>query len=71
MANTEAGIKYPNIVVQLSGLDGNAAVLIGTVRRALVRQGVPADEVTAFSTEATSGDYDNVIQTCMRWVNVI
>lgn len=71
MANTETDIKYPNIMVQLSNEDGNAAMLIGVVRRALVRQGVPADEVSAFVAEATSGDYDNVIQTCMRWVTVL
>jgi len=70
MTNTENDVKYPNIQVQLTGLDGNAFMLIGTVRRALVRQGVPADEVSAFVAEATAGDYDNVIQTCMRWVVV-
>lgn len=70
MANTEAGIKYPNIQVQLTGLDGNAVLLVGTVRRALVRQSVPKAEVVEFMEEATLGDYDNVLETCMRWVSV-
>ena len=34
------------------------------------RGGVGSDDVTAFVTEATSGDYDHVLQTAMRWVDV-
>ncbi len=69
--------KYPNIEVQLSGEDGNAMMIIGSVRRALKRgpremQLDPpttiSSEVKAFTDEATSGNYDNVLQTCMRWV---
>lgn len=26
-------------------------------------------KVAAFTDEATSGDYDNVLQACMRWVD--
>jgi hypothetical protein len=31
---------------------------------------VDADELAAFTTEATSGDYDHLLQTVMRWVDV-
>jgi len=31
--------------------------------------GVPKAEVLAFYTEATSGDYDHLLQTCIRWVD--
>lgn len=62
--------KYADVTVQLTGEDGNAFFILGTVMKALRRAGVPADEVTAFHTEATSGDYDHLLQTCMRWVNV-
>ena len=63
-------IKYSHISVQLSGEDGNALAIIGSVSKALRRAGVPKDKIKEFQDEATSGDYDNVLQTCMKWVNV-
>jgi len=64
-------VKYPHIEVQLTGHDGNAFFIIGTVQKALRRGGVPAAEVKAFVDEATSGDYDHVLQTCMKTVEVL
>lgn len=63
-----AGPLYPEIEVELSGINGNAFNIIGVTQKALRRGGVPPAEVTRFVDEATSGDYDNVIQTVMRWV---
>lgn len=62
--------KYPDVEVQLSGEDGNAMSIIVRVRKALRRADVPTEEIEAFSKEAMSGDYDNVLQTAMKWVNV-
>ena len=31
-------VKYPNITVQLSGKDGNAMMIIGKVRKALIER---------------------------------
>lgn len=61
---------HPEAVAQLSQCDGNALAIIGRVRLALRRAGVPADEINRFQSEATSGDYDNLLQTAMRWVTV-
>lgn len=63
-------VKYPNVKVKLSDEDGNAFVIIGRVRRALNRANVAPDEVEKFSEEAMSGDYDHLLQTAMRWVDV-
>lgn len=63
-------VRYPELEVQLTGENGNAMAVISAVCRALRRGGVPATEVTAFTEEAMSGDYDNVLRTCMRWVEV-
>lgn len=63
-------VKYPDVVVDLSGRDGNAAGIIGAVAKGLRRAGVPDSEIAKFRTEATSGNYDNVIQTAMAWVEV-
>lgn len=61
---------YPEAVAQLSGEDGNAFAIIGRVRTALRRAGAPADELERFQSEAMSGDYDNLLQTAMKWVDV-
>lgn len=63
-------VKYPNIEVQLTGTDGNAFSIIGKVKKALRDARVPREEQDAFMKEAMSGDYNNVLQTAMRWVEV-
>ena len=63
-------VKYPQVTVALSGQDGNAMMIIGRVRAALRRARVTSDQINAFTDEAMSGDYDKVLQTAMRWVNV-
>ena len=73
--NSECGchqvrVRYPDVRVHLTGLDGNAYAIIGAVRKALLRAGVSKEHVSDFFKEATSGDYDHVLQTCMRWVEV-
>lgn len=63
-------VKYPEIEVQLSDEDGNAFFIISRVRKALRNADVSKDEIEKFTQEAQSGDYDNVLRTCMRWVAV-
>ena len=63
-------MKYPNIEVQLTGTDGNAFAIMGAVSKALKSAGVNTLEVKEFTTEAMSGDYDSLLVTCMKWVNV-
>ena len=63
-------VKYPNIEVELVGGDGNAMVIMAKVARALRRAGVPQTEVDAYMAESMSGDYNNVLTTAMRWVDV-
>ncbi len=62
--------KYPDVEVQLSGEDGNAFVIIGRCRQAMRRADLPAAEIQAFTDEAKSGDYDNVLRTAMKWFDV-
>jgi hypothetical protein len=61
---------YPEVTVVLIGEDSNAGSIIGRVTRALKRAGLSEGVCAAFRREAMSGDYDNVIQTAMRWVDV-
>lgn len=62
--------KY-DIDVQLTGEDGNAFAIMGAVSKALRRAGVPDEEVNEYVKESTSGDYDNLLRTAMRWVTVL
>lgn len=63
-------VKYPHVTVRLSGEDGHALLIVGRVKAALRRAGVSEEEVEAFKTEALSGDYDHVLQTVIKTVDV-
>lgn len=66
----EEGILYPNVQVELTGRDGNAFAIIGACIKAARRAGIGAGPIAAFQVEATSGDYDHLLATCMRWFDV-
>lgn len=55
--------------VKLVGIDGNAFALMGRVSKAL-REFGQDDKVKDFQNEAMSGDYDHLLQTCMKYANV-
>jgi hypothetical protein len=63
-------IKYPEIKVQLVGLDGNAYSIMGRVSAALKEAGVSKEEIDEYYAESTSGDYDHLLQTAIKWVSV-
>lgn len=64
-------IKYPEVKVRLSGQNGNAFFILGRVSSEMKKAGVPAKEIDDFSKEATAGDYDHLLRTTMRWVDVL
>ena len=68
MKDEDVTPKFP-IEVKLSGHDGNPMVIIARVSRA-IRDAQGQEAATAFADEAMSGDYDHVLQTAMRWVDV-
>lgn len=63
-------IKYPTINIPLVGEDGNAFSILGRVKRIMRRAGLPDTEWEAFHAEATSGNYDNLLLTVMKWFSV-
>ncbi len=69
--NTTSGFPSPltDAVVQLSGEDGNAFAILGRVQRAIRKSNHP-ELAAQFLQEAMSGDYDNLLVTCMRYVDV-
>lgn len=56
--------------LRLTGRDGNAFFILGRARDAANRAGWKESEWLVFEKEATSGDYDKVLQTCMKWFDV-
>jgi hypothetical protein len=65
-----ADIKYPDVTVTLVGEDGNAFAILGKVSKALRNAGVTREEIDTYVDEATAGNYDQLLQTTMRWVEV-
>ena len=63
-------VKYPDVEVELVGQDGNAFAILGAVSKGMRRGGVPKTEIDLFMAEAMNGDYNHLLQTCMKWVNV-
>jgi len=69
-----------DVTVELVGHDGNAFSIISKVSRAIrdfAREQETQEDrekymkmVTEFRTEAMSGDYDHLLQTAMKYVNV-
>ena len=46
--------------------DGNAFAIIGAGRAELKKLG-RTDEIAQFTAEMTAGDYDQLLQTMLRW----
>ena len=57
------------VQVNLVGEDGNAFAILGRVRKALW-EGDYKDLIEQFTKEATSGDYDHLMQVVMEYVEV-
>lgn len=60
---------FPDVRVRLSGTDGNSFAILATVRRELQNAG-HQEAIHPFTQEATSGDYDHLLLTCCRYVEV-
>ena len=59
-----------NVKVQLSGNDGNAFSVMGTVKQALKKAGASKEEIDQYLADSMSGDYDNLLRVAMDWVKV-
>ena len=62
-------MPYTDAVVQLTGVNGNAFLILALVRRGIRNSNHP-ELAKGFMSEATAGDYDHLLQTCMRYVSV-
>jgi len=62
--------KYPQATVHLT-LTENAFEIMGTVSKALRRAGASKEEISQYTMDSMSGDYDNLCNAARRWVTVL
>jgi hypothetical protein len=55
------------VKLKLVGLDGNAFNLLGHFRRQAIKEGWSDKEISEVIDEATSGDYDHLLQTLLKY----
>jgi len=67
MSQRESGNIMGKPKVELVGYDGNAFAILGRCRKAARRAGMTPEEINEFTNEATSGDYDHLLTTVMKW----
>ena len=60
--------EKPN--VKLIDTNGNAFVIIGRVRKALLKAGADKEYVDKYLQKAMAGDYDNLLCVSMDYVHV-
>jgi len=56
--------------LKLTGQDGNAFFIIGKAIREAKRAGWSKEKIKEFQNKAMSGDYNNVVTTCMNYFDV-
>jgi hypothetical protein len=56
--------------VKLLGKDGNAFAIMGNCHEAWKKAKLSEDEWVKIRTEMTSGDYDNLLSTAMKYFEV-
>ena len=65
--------RYPHITVPMEQPveRDNAMAILARTRRAMLDAGVPREEIADFVDEATSDDYDHVIDTVRATVTTV
>ena len=59
-----------NLRLRLIGEDGNAFNILGIAKRAMVRAKVSSELQKQYHAEATSGDYNKLLQVTMEYFYV-
>lgn len=61
---------YPKIHVKLIGTDSHSMMIVAALTKGLRAGGFERAEINCIMPEAPSGDYDNVLATCLKYVRV-
>ena len=57
--------------VKLVGEDSNAYYIIGRVKRVLRSAGADQEYINQYLQESMAGDYDHLLQTALKYVEVV
>ena len=57
------------ITIELHGPTGNAFYILGAARKAWREAGIAKDVIDGYVNEATSGDYDNLLEVVKRYLD--
>lgn len=69
--HTPLNPAYPEVTVQLSGLNGNIGTLMAAVSDGLKRFGAHREDINDMRKNVfASKSYDEALQVLMSWVNV-
>lgn len=63
-------IEYQKPTVQLIGQNGNAFAIMGACRKAARRAGWTDEQWRDIQQEMTAGNYNNLLQTAMKYFEV-
>ena len=63
--------EAPRIKVKLTGTSGNAFAVLGRCQEAARKGHMDPAKLKEFITEATSGDYNQLLGTAMRYFDVV
>jgi hypothetical protein len=66
----DKGPKYPRVKVQLTGPHSGFYPTVAAVQAAMRRAGLPLQELSNFCEDAAESKDDNLLRTCLRWVEV-
>lgn len=61
---------YPNIRLKLIGTDNHPMSIVAVLSKGLRKGGIGGAEIDRIIREALSGDYDNVLATCLKYARV-
>jgi hypothetical protein len=61
----------PKFDAIITGVDGNAFVVMGRTTKAMKSAGATKADVDEYIAAATSGDYNNLLRVTMEYVDII
>jgi hypothetical protein len=56
--------------LKMVGEDGNVFAILARAQQSAKQAGWSKEKIKEFVDEATSGDYDNALQTCLKYFDV-
>jgi hypothetical protein len=65
-----SGPRYPEVKARSVGTYGGFYRTVAVVQAAMRQAGIPPQELSKFCAEPRTRREDNLLRTCLRWVDV-